>query len=300
MRSHSGAGCWRRSSVRKRIFSPFGSRCRSGSRFRRTRRRPPHPGRRIQDLRRTISRKDFRRCFGTPPGALAWAQTQSARHLPEKSSAHPGIVELLEGFWFGGQRLHARRSHARGDSFTCSLLARTGASFRGGMTAYRDFLRRLAKRLGAHEPPKLECKRVFVDQGRFTGVQVANRANVISGGGAIAGCALDQLGSLVSLSGRNWWKKLKASPDARRLAVYRQLLPSTRPRFRRAFRPAWSGRRPRRRRSKSRSRIRKPAGPGSGKRSQQRAIQVRTVLPFTEETLILITSAGSRRGCFGS
>jgi len=121
------------------------------------------------------------------------------------------LMNVLQGALFavsGG----VRQDSVIDDFLRVLVLGRTGASFSGGMFAYRELLIRIAKRLGAHVATGLECKRIFVDRGRLTGVQVANRAKVVAAGGAIIGCGLSQLSSLVSSGGRSHWKKLKASP----------------------------------------------------------------------------------------
>jgi hypothetical protein len=232
---------------------------------------------RIQSLRRRLAKE-----LSASEQARWLTARRSASELGRDLGAD-GIAELLAGFVYGARG--APSSDPSLDEILHLLvLARTGASFRGGMTAYRDFLLRLAKRLGAHVPPKLECKRVFVDQGRFTGVQVANRANVISGGGAVAGCALSQLNSILSQSGRSWWKTLKSSPEPEGWRFTISFLvqsiaipPGTSPRM------VWQER------GAPPIEIEiteaEAVGTASGRRTSQRAIQARTILPFSEESL---------------
>jgi hypothetical protein len=235
------------------------------------------PNARIQNLRRRLAKE-----VSGPEQARWLGSSKSAANLA-KDLGSDGVAELFAGLVFGagGSPL---RDPALDEVLHLLILARTGASFHGGMTAYRDFLQRLAKRLGAHVPPALECKRVFVDQGRFTGVQVANRANVISAGGAVAGCALSQLGGLVSHSGRNWWKRLKTSPKPEGWRFTISFIvqsvaipPGTSPRM------VWQER------GAPPIEIEitdaEAVGTASGRRFEQRAVQARTVLPFTSETL---------------
>src|SRR5206468_7559154 len=91
-------------------------------------------------------------------------------------------------------------------------LIRTGASFAGGLTAYRELLLRIARRLGVHLPPQTECRRIFVSNGKFIGVQVSNRGNMIGASGAVLGCALGQAELSVDVSGRNLLKRLRPAP----------------------------------------------------------------------------------------
>lgn len=152
--------------------------------------------------------------------------------------------------------------------------------------AYRELLLKLASRLGAHVATDLECKRVFVDKGRFTGVQVAHRANIVNAGGAIVGCGLWQLGSMVSFSGRNWVKKLKPSPVPQGwrftvgFTVAAAMIPagaSPRMVWKEAEAPPLE----------IEITDSEARGPGYGRRLQQRTLLARTVLPFSEESLTL-------------
>jgi len=91
-------------------------------------------------------------------------------------------------------------------------LGRTGATFRGGMTNLRELLVRLAQRNGAHLLPALECRRVFVENGRLVGIQIANHGNMISVGGGVLGCTVGSAVELMALNGRNWLRRLKSAP----------------------------------------------------------------------------------------
>ncbi len=72
------------------------------------------------------------------------------------------------------------------------FLSRIRASFRGGLTAYREFLLSLAAKQGAHVPDEADCRRIFVDHGEFVGVQIANHGNMIGAESAVLGCPLEQ------------------------------------------------------------------------------------------------------------
>jgi hypothetical protein len=91
-------------------------------------------------------------------------------------------------------------------------LAKTGASFRGGMTSYREVLLNMAKRLGVHVPAKTECRRIFIERGRFAGVQITSRGSMISAGGGILGCSLNRAYSKATYTGRNWFHQGKKPP----------------------------------------------------------------------------------------
>jgi hypothetical protein len=94
-------------------------------------------------------------------------------------------------------------------------LSRTGASFQGGMTRYRELLLNLARRQGAHIPLKTECRRIFIEKGRFMGVQVAGRANMVAAGGGVLGCLFTQAKQRMNISGVSWgmnWKYRRKKP----------------------------------------------------------------------------------------
>lgn len=120
--------------------------------------------------------------------------------------------ELISGLTFGNSGNYSDRFEAL-DAVQLLVLARTAVRFRGGLTAYRDLLIRLAKRFGAHTSEGLECSRIFFESGKFIGVQVANRGNMISADGAIAGCGLNLLREKISASKSNL-RKFKNSPKS--------------------------------------------------------------------------------------
>jgi len=91
-------------------------------------------------------------------------------------------------------------------------LARASGAFRGGLTAYRDLLLRLAKRLGAHIPLRAECKRLFVEEGRLIGAQVAIKGKVVAVKGAVLGCSLEQAKPFISFSGSRFMNRVKTAP----------------------------------------------------------------------------------------
>ncbi len=166
--------------------------------------RPNQEKRTSSELRRAIVR-------GAKGPAAAWTEqgrrVSDLSRLPEFSS----LRELCRGLWF------ATTAAASDDPETDRLLQAatlmgSAATFRGGMTAYRDYLLRLARRLGAHVPPKAECRRVFIDDGRFVGVQVASRGSMISGRAAALGCSVSLARESFAVSGRSLFHKLSPPP----------------------------------------------------------------------------------------
>ncbi|MGK5083746.1 hypothetical protein WDW37_10625 [Bdellovibrionota bacterium FG-1] len=160
----------------------------------------------LSDIRKKILKN------GGDPSALKWLQGRTHSQQLAQSIGRLEVQSLLSGLGFGISAVQVDRPELPALLHLLAL-GRTGASFRGGLSPYRDFLLRLAKRLGAHVETKAECRRVFVEKGRFTGVQIAHHGAMVSGGGAIVGCSLSQFRTLVSQGGRSWgFKRLKTSP----------------------------------------------------------------------------------------
>jgi hypothetical protein len=121
------------------------------------------------------------------------------------------FAEFGAGVWYG---VHATESENPWlpDLAHALALARTGASFRGGLTAYREFLLNLARRLGAFVVEDAACHRIFVENERLMGVQMTHRGKMIGVGGAVLGTALAHAKEFVSFSGKNRDDLLKESP----------------------------------------------------------------------------------------
>lgn len=68
----------------------------------------------------------------------------------------------------------------------------TGARFKGGMTAYRELLVNLARRLGADIATKTDCRKILTDGQRVTGVQLAGRSGTIRAGGVAVGARFSE------------------------------------------------------------------------------------------------------------
>jgi hypothetical protein len=160
-------------------------------------------------LRRSLERG----VSGSGAPERAWFQRGQA------ASAHAGRIgdgewsELCSGLWYG-LGLGTHEDPQLSDLLQFCALGRTGASFQGGLSAYRELLLRLAKRLGAQVPLKADTRRLFIEEGRFVGVQIAKQGNMIAVGGGALGCSLAHVQEFVSLSGRQWLHHLKAAPAA--------------------------------------------------------------------------------------
>jgi hypothetical protein len=122
-----------------------------------------------------------------------------------------GFTRALEFAW-AGRWVDA--SNNQNAARTLSL-GGSGASFIGGWTAYRDLLFRLARRGGADVPAQTECSRVFVEKGRFGGIQLTHQGQQITGGAALLGCSVERIRSKLTFSGTHLFKKLKSPPGRR-------------------------------------------------------------------------------------
>ncbi len=141
-------------------------------------------------------------------------RNKSVFDLERKLSTIPNVdltnffQGVCHGLLNGSNREDLRLSeiiHAMG-------LLKTGASFQGGVSSLRELLLRMAKRLGAHVPSKTYCRRVFVENGQFIGVQVSEQSEMIRGKTAILGSSLNQVAEKITWSGRSWLRKLKVAP----------------------------------------------------------------------------------------
>jgi|GEM_PF-1183623 len=112
-------------------------------------------------------------------------------------------------------------------------LARTGASFKGGISTFRDLLKKVVKKQGADflEDSKssqhFEFQRLIVSEGKLIAVEITESAQRIASSdfedsekkvhtlgvraGAL-GCSLTQLKEKVLIQKRSWLKKLKDAP----------------------------------------------------------------------------------------
>ncbi len=84
-------------------------------------------------------------------------------------------------------------------------LSRTGAAFQGGLTAFRGFLIKRAIELGAHFNPESSCKRIFIENQHFKGVQMGGSGNMISGATGILGCPVSRVDPNLIQNSKPWY-----------------------------------------------------------------------------------------------
>lgn len=144
-------------------------------------------------------------------GLKSWLTSNQCIQELSVALGREDFADTCAGLWYG---VNSSLPEVMSQSETVRVLSlsRVCASFKGGLPYYKDFLYRLAKRQGAHIPEKSECRRIFVTGGKFVGVQIGNRGNMISAGGGIAGCSVAHVKNQLSSSGRGHGHRLKTAP----------------------------------------------------------------------------------------
>jgi len=155
-----------------------------------------------------------------PERRKSWQQIRSVSRVSRglesmHSPTNPhGEVESVEALRFGFLGLAQPGADLDSqEAFHALALGRSGASYRGGTTNYRKLLIRNAKKLGATILDGAECRRIFVDNGRFTGIQVSSSGNMVSATGCVLGSSFEQFSDRVSMNGRSWFSRTHRWPD---------------------------------------------------------------------------------------
>ena len=139
-----------------------------------------------------------------------WTSTQKNSFDLITEISRSDSSEIFEGLYYWlTSNIHQKPSLF--DLLHLINLSKSGGSYRGGMTSYKHFLMSLAKRLGAHVPIKTECRRVFIEKGKFAGIQLSSLGSMISAEAGILGCQLKRLNSISTYTGRSIFKKDKIS-----------------------------------------------------------------------------------------
>ncbi|HUP55978.1 MAG TPA: hypothetical protein VM598_00895 [Bdellovibrionota bacterium] len=195
---------------------------------------------------------------------------------------HPemDLEDICRGLWHGVSTSGIHDPELP-DFLQAISLANSAGAYRGGMTAYREFMLRLARRAGADIPPKTDCRRIFVEAGRLVGIQVSNHGNMISTPAGVLGCSLEHVSQKVTASGATLFRKLRPAPKPSgwrfsiSLTVHAEAIPAVTP-----SRLVWQ--------EKDAPAILieivDPADYGH-KEADHRILFARTILPFTPETL---------------
>lgn len=117
---------------------------------------------------------------------------------------------FLQLFLEGVQGASFHRSPLQG-----MAVAQSGGWYRGGAQKLRQDLIQAAMSLGATYDAALPCRAIFIEEGRFLGVQVSNRGSMITGKALAVGCGIDQAREYISTGAKkSWRRRLKRAPEA--------------------------------------------------------------------------------------
>jgi hypothetical protein len=111
--------------------------------------------------------------------------------------ASTDVEDFLQGVWHLANGNRTPHPSLR-ELAHFATLVQTQGSVRGGQTALRELLLRIAKRFGAHYPEEAEIRRIFIQNNRLSGVQVNLKGNMLSTGGGAIGTAVSALSALCS------------------------------------------------------------------------------------------------------
>ncbi len=133
--------------------------------------------------------------------------------LSPKGVSDRSLKELGAGVWnsVSGQE---RESASGVELLQMIALARSAARVKGGMTAYRLLLASIARRLGAHVLTKNECRRIFIENGKFVGAQAAGIPSMIAAGAGVIDMPLIRVKDRIEFSGKHKSHDLSASSPA--------------------------------------------------------------------------------------
>ena len=161
----------------------------------------------LRELRRKLSRVAI---SSGESAIMPWMSSRLSVSRYCQMLEESELSQVFQGLWYSviGS---ADEDPMLFDLLHALSLSKTGAQFRGGMKSYRELLLEIAKRNGVHIAQKLECKRIFIDRGKFSGVQVIGRGNVVSGSFGVLGCSLERALQKVTYTGASWLVRPKKS-----------------------------------------------------------------------------------------
>lgn len=170
----------------------------------------------LRELRRSLIKKAKEVKLGE-----FWVHPRKTVSDLQEVQNDAALAQTFLGLWYGITS-HPSVDPKASELFQLIALARAGARFRGGMTAYRGLLTRIGKRLGgsflAESQSGLSSKeyQLVVKNGRLVGVDVL-RANTeeplhIRVRGGVLGCSLSRARGMIRDQERAWFKRLKTGP----------------------------------------------------------------------------------------
>jgi hypothetical protein len=131
----------------------------------------------------------------------------------EESHFSASYGEFLLGTWTALTGMSPRNAE-QFDLLQLAALRPGAVSVLGGMNVFRELLTRLARQNGVDVLSKAECQRIFVQNGRFAGVQPSGRGEMISAEGGILGLPLSLALPFISNAGGTRLKRMRPAPQS--------------------------------------------------------------------------------------
>lgn len=142
--------------------------------------------------------------------AQRWFDLKSAIEYRKDVVSGAALYEALCGIWAGLSGRDRNRQVKRSELLHLVSMAGTSGAYVGGMSRFREFLRRQGRKYGVHFPERGEAIRIFAEGNRFVGVQSSYRGQMIAAGAGILGVSPERLPeSLLERSERRsvWYRK---------------------------------------------------------------------------------------------
>jgi hypothetical protein len=146
--------------------------------------------------------------------ARAWVHEGRKVSQLKAISKNPEFQEVASGYWYGIYS-YENPDPTLFDLFQGVLLSRAAASFRGGMSQFRNYLKELALKLGAHMPESLPLEKLHLQDGKLSKISLGDDKVSVKVDGCAIGCSLDLLKDRIKIAGKKKWSlPLKTSPKA--------------------------------------------------------------------------------------
>ena len=143
-------------------------------------------------LREFLSRLG-RELKGEGRDAQRWFDVGSTLEHRKEEPSGAALYEALCGIWAGLSAKDRSSRVMRAELLHLACLAGSGGAYRGGMSRFREFIRRQGRKYGVHFPERGEAIRIFGEGNRFVGVQSSYRGQMIAAGAGILGVSPERL-----------------------------------------------------------------------------------------------------------
>ncbi len=160
-----------------------------------------------------IARPLVERFFRGTPYALGPASKKHDKVLrPDRFIGEHGS-QFLATLLAQGVGLAPGKTMSARDWPSALAWLRSSGRVRGGLTAFRQFLFSNARTLGAMVPAEVVCRKIFIEKGRWVGIQVSQHGRIVSVGGGLLGEGLSEAYRLAHFSQAPTYRKLKPIPE---------------------------------------------------------------------------------------